>query len=73
MLYSLELWKLYTPVFLHYSPANLLIDTFVFLYFAPKIEYVFGPWRFLVLLLLLPPFAIVFSLCLNPNENSFVV
>lgn len=67
-----ELWRLWTPAFLHYSFANLLINIFAFLYFAPRIEHTFGIPRFLGLTLLIPPVSILFSLSYEPNSLTIV-
>lgn len=46
-----QIWRLVTPIFLHFGPVHLLCNMSVLWYFGRKIEYEKRKWKFLLLVL----------------------
>ena len=44
-----QLWRLITPVFLHFSAMHLIFDVTVVVEFGRRVEYGLGSWRFVAL------------------------
>lgn len=52
MIFQGELWRLFTPIFLHGSILHIAFNMYALYIFGPRLERYYGHWRFLALYLL---------------------
>ena len=46
-----QIWRLFTPMFLHIGFQHIVLNMVTLYFLGMQIEYLFGPWRFLVIYL----------------------
>ena len=46
-----QFWRLFTPMFLHIGFQHIVLNMVTLYFLGMQIEYLFGPWRFLVIYL----------------------
>lgn len=48
-----EIWRLLTPIFLHYGPTHLAFDMIMLFAFGSQIEVRRGPWKYLAMVVVI--------------------
>lgn len=59
-----EVWRLVTPIFLHFNILHILFNMYMFMHFGMMVETLRGSWRFLLMVL-------VIAVLSNLGEYSF--